>query len=263
MALESVFLRQGGVEAEVVPARGGLIARLRVDGTEVLYLDRSTVDDPTKSVRGGIPILFPFAGRLKDERVAASGTTMKQHGFARNNPWTVLESGPAHLRMELPVTDAMRSVWPWEFRVTQSCWLLPRGLHVELTMENRSTRPMPVSPGWHPYYTCSNLGKGSVSSSVPGHDPGRLGPQVEFDFGIPTPPDGRCRFGIPGLGTLRMEYDPAMRHLQHWSLPGKDYICLEPFWGDNDTLNTPARLDIPAGQGRSVWMRVELESTAV
>jgi galactose mutarotase-like enzyme len=49
-----------------------------------------------------------------------------------------------------------------------------------------------------------------------------------------------------------------MRHLQFWSQPGKDFVCLEPFWGPNGTVNTERRLDLAPGAVRDLWMRIEL-----
>lgn len=46
-----------------------------------------------------------------------------------------------------------------------------------------------------------------------------------------------------------LSFSPAMRHLQFWSQPGRDFICLEPFYGPNDTVNTDRRLDVPARPG--------------
>ena len=40
----------GDVSAEVVPERGALVTALRVGTRDVLYLDRTTLDDPTKKV---------------------------------------------------------------------------------------------------------------------------------------------------------------------------------------------------------------------
>ena len=75
--------------AQIVPARGGIVTALAVGGRDLLFLDRATLEDPAKNVRGGIPILFPFAGKLEDERFLPAGTRMKQHGFGRNKPWAV------------------------------------------------------------------------------------------------------------------------------------------------------------------------------
>ena len=66
-------------------------------------------------------------------------------------------------------------------------------------------------------------------------------------------------FDLPGLGGVRLSFSPTMRHLQFWSQPGRDFVCLEPFYGPNDTVNTDRRMDIGAGQARDFWMRIERE----
>ena len=46
----------------IVPERGGLITEWRCKGKEILYFDQERFLDKDKSVRGGIPILFPICG---------------------------------------------------------------------------------------------------------------------------------------------------------------------------------------------------------
>ena len=55
---------------------------------EILYFDQERYADPSKSIRGGIPVLFPICGNLPEMfcRWMAS-TILKQHGFARDLPW--------------------------------------------------------------------------------------------------------------------------------------------------------------------------------
>ena len=67
MSLESLDLTHGDVAASLVPERGAIVTALRVGDRDVLYLDRATLEDPTKNVRGGIPVLFPYAGKPVDE----------------------------------------------------------------------------------------------------------------------------------------------------------------------------------------------------
>lgn len=50
-----------------------------------------TLYDRSKSVRGGIPILFPNAGFLTAEEQEDSGYSLPQHGFARTNEWEITE----------------------------------------------------------------------------------------------------------------------------------------------------------------------------
>jgi galactose mutarotase-like enzyme len=256
--LQALSLTHGDVAAEVVPARGALVTALKVGGTDVLYLDRATLEDPAKNVRGGIPILFPYAGKLVDEMFVPAGTRMKQHGFGRNKAWTVREKRDDAVRLGLPQDGDTRAQYPYLYDVEYGVHLLPRGLQVELIVHNQGDKPLPVSPGWHPYFRCPAAAKARVTGDVPGLDTSQLTDGREFDFGLEAPPGGRARFEVPGLGPLRICFSPAMRHLQFWSQPGKDFICLEPFYGPNNTVNTERRCDIPAGQARDFWMRIEV-----
>ena len=247
--------------AQVVPGRGGIVTALAVAGSEVLFLDRATLEDPTKNVRGGIPILFPFAGKLVDERFLPAGTRMKQHGFGRNKPWSVRTKSADALRLSLVPDDETRAQYPYDFDVEYGVQLLPRGLQVELVVHNQGPKPLPVSPGWHPYFRCPAARKAEVAGDVPGLRPAeQFSDAREFDFGLPAPPKGRPRFELPGLGGVRLSFSPAMRHLQFWSQPGRDFVCLEPFYGPNNTVNTDRRMEIAPGEARDFWMRIEREA---
>jgi len=46
------------------PERGGVITNWVSDGNEILYFDETRFMDKKKSIRGGIPILFPICGNL-------------------------------------------------------------------------------------------------------------------------------------------------------------------------------------------------------
>ncbi len=258
MAFEILRLAHGEVNAEVVPERGALVSALRVGGTEVLYLDRPTLDDATKNVRGGIPVLFPYAGKLVDETFVAARTKMKQHGFGRNKPWAVREQRPGLVRLALVQDADTRAQYPYDYEAEYSVSLLPRGVQVELMVHNTGGRPLPVSPGWHPYFRCPAAQKAAVTGDVKGFTADKLGDDREFDFGLVPPATGRTRFQVPGLGALHISFSPAMRHMQFWSQPGRDFICLEPFFGPNNTVNTDQRLDVAPGGARDFWMRIEL-----
>lgn len=260
MALETLALRHGDVTASIVPERGALVTALTVGRTDVLYLDRATLEDPTKNVRGGIPLLFPYAGKLVDERFVPAGTRMKQHGFGRNKSWTVRERKGHAVRLGLAQDEETRAQYPFDYDAEYTARIVPFGLQVELVVTNRGPRPLPLSPGWHPYFRCPAAAKADVTGDVPGLVPGLMTNDREFDFGLPAPATGRARFRVPGLGRLEIAFSPAMRHVQFWSQPGRDFVCLEPFWGPNNTVNTERRMEIPPGQARDFWMRIEVST---
>ncbi len=257
MPFEEIEIRSGNVSAKIAPSRGALVSGLNVNGIEVLYLDRATFDDGTKNVRGGIPVLFPYAGKLVDGTLLVAGTKMGQHGFGRNKGWQIVEHKPDMLRVGISADEETMAVYPFLFRAEQRCTVLPRGLLVELLISNLDTKPMPVSPGWHPYFCCAGAKKGSVVCDAPGFVVGSTPNDKEFDFGIVAPGWGRALIQGTDIGTLALSFSPEMRHLQFWSQPGKDFICIEPFNGPNNTINTERRVDIPAGASRVFWMRLE------
>jgi galactose mutarotase-like enzyme len=259
MTYDEVLIKNGSVAALIAPARGALVTNLKVEGKEVLYFDRATFEDPTKNVRGGIPVLFPYAGKLIDGIFTAAGTKMNQHGFGRNKEWKVTERKEHLVRVSLTSDAETMAQYPFDFVAEQTCMIVPKGLQVELLICNNSSKPIPVSPGWHPYFCCTAANKGDVTGTVPGLTKDKLGNDKEFDFGLVAPQTGRASFKVPGLGNLTLSFSPRMRHMQFWSQPGKDFICLEPFNGPNNTVNTDKRVDIPAGEARTFWMRIELD----
>ena len=71
------------------PERGGLITNWVSDGNEILYFDETRFMDKTKSIRGGIPILFPICGNLNTSSSVFGKDYLQltQHGFARDLQW--------------------------------------------------------------------------------------------------------------------------------------------------------------------------------
>ena len=50
-----------GDQIRLVPERGGLLSGWCCGGNEIVYLDEARFLDPSQSIRGGAPVLFPFA----------------------------------------------------------------------------------------------------------------------------------------------------------------------------------------------------------
>ena len=165
------------------------------------------------------------------------------------------------LRLGLVQDEETRAQYPYEYDVEYGVHLLPRGLQVELIVHNQGTVPLPVSPGWHPYFRCPAARKAEVTGDVAGLRPAeQFTDDREFDFGLPAPAQRtRPLRGARSRRAAADRFSPAMRHLQLWSQPGRDFVCLEPFYGPNNTVNTDRRIDVPPGQARDFWMRIEVE----
>lgn len=171
----------------LVPERGGLISGWCCGGQEVVYLDLERFLDPTQSVRGGFPVLFPITGGLPDNQLPLpQGTfTIGQHGFARQLPWRMeaLADGRG-VALELTDTPDTRQAYPFAFLLRMEVRLAPAALEIATTVSNRSSEPMPFSFGLHPYFNLSSL-EGCASKGC------RTTASITSRWPLPTRP-GRC-----------------------------------------------------------------------
>ena len=71
------------------PSRGGIITNWVLNNREILYFDKKRFFDKNKSIRGGIPILFPICGNLEKKSLFGDNFLyLMQHGFARDQQWS-------------------------------------------------------------------------------------------------------------------------------------------------------------------------------
>ena len=145
----------------IVPERGGLITEWRSEGKELLYFDLERFLDKDKSVRGGIPILFPICGDLS-EGYSNGGKKyfLKQHGFARDLPWSIsLLKDQFGIRLKFKDTKQTLSAFPFLFSLKMDVRLKEKSLQISVKVNNKSQQTMPFCFGLHPYFQVSNLQK--------------------------------------------------------------------------------------------------------
>jgi galactose mutarotase-like enzyme len=160
-----------GSVLSIFPGRGAIVTRFRVGERDVLYLDESTLRDPTKNVRGGIPVLFPSPGRLTGDRFERAGKsgTMKQHGFARDLPWGVVRieaTDAARAVLELRSSATTLAAYPWDFRAGLTYSLRGARLRIEATFENTGRDAMPFAFGLHPYFLVHDKAGARISTKA-------------------------------------------------------------------------------------------------
>jgi galactose mutarotase-like enzyme len=248
---------------EVFPDRGAIITRWCVQGREILYLDAQRFADPTLSVRGGIPILFPICGNLPEDAYTSNGEMfhLKQHGFARDLPWTVVAQNSDLLILSLEHNSQTLNQYPYPFRFTLTYQLQGATLILRSHIENLSDRPMPFSLGFHPYFTVFD--KTAIAFDIPASQ------ALDQKTGNTFPYEGTLDLTVaeidvslfPVTGqqatlqdrqqnlTLTLRYDDCFSTLVVWTLAGKDYVCLEPWTAPRNALNSGRYLlHIPAQQ---------------
>lgn len=247
-----ITLKNSHTEVTFSAERGAIVTSCKVGGKELLYLDQATFDDPSKNVRGGIPVLFPICGPLANPayEVAGNSYAMKQHGFARTLPWTVLESLEHRAVLELADTPETLRQYPFAFSYRLTFEATKDGLRIGQEIHNKSAEPMPFQVGFHPYFVVGS--KEALSFDLPvtrfadnkseaeGLFQGFDFQRDEIDWAFPNPTALEAGFIDPQRGLrVKVGYEADYQSLVFWTLKGLPYICLEPW--------SSARLAFPGG----------------
>ena len=120
------------------------------DGTEHLWQG-----DGTLWARRS-PILFPFCGRLKDDRYRVGDRVFHatQHGFARDLEHQLVEKDGSSVRFLLTDDGGTLERYPFRFRLFTGYELEENRLVCSLQVENPGPDELPFSIGFHTGYRC-------------------------------------------------------------------------------------------------------------
>ena len=142
------------------PERGGVITNWVSDGKEILYLDKKRFMDKTKSIRGGIPILFPICGNLNTPSSVFGKDYLQltQHGFARDLQWQYsFNQNEQSLCLFLNESKKTKKYYPFDFQLKIEVSLNINCLEFEITIYNKTDSDMPINFGLHPYFNVSDF----------------------------------------------------------------------------------------------------------
>jgi galactose mutarotase-like enzyme len=274
-------LSHDGATMTILPQRGGLLRSLllRAPTGEVVDVLWSAPDfDGSGSgwPMGGAPFLFPFAGRLFHEGQALKYELggverhMPLHGFAYGLPWDCRPEGQDTVVAHLKANDATRVLYPFEFAVTLRYALSPSHLRMTYRIQCLGSLlpdhgPMPVAPGWHPFFKMplrplSRLSECRLVTSA--RHKIRVTPQGMAGKSAPYPEDatendGRLsdplyrniilgHHGKPEIAlrdfdsklAIRVSWDPSESapYVVLWSREGEGFHCVEPWTALPDPL---------------------------
>jgi len=224
------------------PERGGVITSWVSDGKEILYLDEIRFLDKTKSIRGGIPILFPICGNLNTSNsvFGKDYLQLKQHGFSRDLKWQYyLNENQKSLCLFLNESNQTKRYYPFDFELRIEVTLSINCLECEITVNNRTSIPMPINFGLHPYFnvsdfknlefidyplSCQNQEKNIISNTLDELNNINLGVDLlMYTSGRSTFKDKIFKRQV----TLNHPYPFDLAVI--WSDPPRKMICLEPW----------------------------------
>jgi glucose-6-phosphate 1-epimerase len=175
----------------------------------VLWLSKAARLAPGKSIRGGIPVCWPWFGPHVSE------TGYPAHGFARTAMWTVesaegLPDGTTRLALTLVQSDVTRAQWPHAGSLTLAI-TVGKDLTVGLSTRNLDAVPVTVGEALHTYFAVSDVRRCRItgldgcaywdkaSGGVRGTQQGDLVIASEVDR-VYLGTDAECVIEDPGFG---------------------------------------------------------------
>jgi glucose-6-phosphate 1-epimerase len=151
----------GGGEAELYLQGAHLTGWTPRGAAPVLFLSSRATYAPGKSIRGGVPVVFPWFGPHATERQAP------MHGFARTRSWRLLAGDPGEpdaAVVELGLTDdaETRAAWPPSFSLRYRVSVGDR-LVLGLEVTNTSAAAFTFEAALHSYLAVGDVRMVSIA----------------------------------------------------------------------------------------------------
>ncbi len=206
---------------------------------------------------GQSPVLFPVIGQLNSDTYYYEGRAyhLPKHGFARKMEFTCEKCEGAKATFTLEPTAATLEMYPFEFLLRVDFELDGRALINTLSVENRSGKTMYFSIGAHPAFACK---PGDI---IEFEEPETIFTEridktnMLIDAKFPClenekeivitkeifEPDALILSGMKSK-KLRIKGENEVEFtfgdcpvLGIWAKPGAPYVCIEPWYGINDS----------------------------
>jgi aldose 1-epimerase len=185
MAVEQATLTDAatGSQATVLVGFGfncySFLAQLGGKPFEVLWSAPGFENGTERPSHSGIPLLFPYPGRLAGKQLQYGGKTYDLagddgrgnaiHGYVLNRPWKVLEQTANRIVGQFHASQIDASIlkqWPADFKLTVSYELTGNKLASTVTVENPDDKPLPHGFGSHPYFRVPLGSAGSADECI-------------------------------------------------------------------------------------------------
>jgi len=140
---------------------GGHVVSFQPKGQpDLIWMSEQALFDGKAALRGGIPICWPWFGRI----------AAPAHGFARNSEWTLLEhrenENGVIVELGLLPSESTLAVWPYQF---QAHLLVEIGdeLKVTLDVTNTDSQAWTFSGALHTYLTVGDIEQAATTGMGP------------------------------------------------------------------------------------------------
>lgn len=216
------------------------------------------------------PVLFPVCGGLKDGKFNAYkvGCDMPKHGFARFLDYTAEKINDGSVSFTAKVTEEYKKCYPYEYDFSVIYTLSGNELSVTYKVLNKDDKAIYFSVGSHEAYSCpggiENFGiefekeeelytlllDGTLLNGKKEKidTDGKLLKLKEsyFDMDSLIFSDIKSQkvtlLGNDGKKRVSVEF-PGQHDMVLWTIPGANYICIEPWTALPDSADCSGRIE--------------------
>ena len=143
----------------IISLSGGHILSYQSNGEERLWMSPKANLEAGKSIRGGIPVCWPWFG------AHSSDESKPAHGFARTSIWTLVDAQDheefASVTLGL-VNSVANPLFPYDCSLAIKVTLTDK-LSVELITTNLGNQPIEITQALHTYLPISDLDNASIA----------------------------------------------------------------------------------------------------
>lgn len=267
-----VVIENGSISAEILLLGAELRVLRKKDGENVMW---AADTDHWNRVS---PNLFPIVGRLKGDKYSVDGQVyeMRQHGFARDQVFEVIEASADEVALRLVYGEVTLAMYPYQFEFVVRYRLEGATLWVEYQTKNLGDADMLYSVGGHPGFALrGDLGQHHLQFGLAGEwldfsaerhciEGGLYTGEtstVVVSQGLKLSDDlfetDAIVFREPVFDQVRLlsEVDGPMLDFYcwewdavgFWTKPGAPFFCIEPWWGWADEVGATGEFSEKAG----------------
>lgn len=209
---------------------------------------------------GQSPVLFPIIGRVLDDKYYLDGKeyTMPKHGLFRKRKAQFYEQTSNSLTFKESADEETLKIFPFDFEVFVIFELIEKSLKVTHKIINNGNDTMYFSIGGHPGFNCKigdyllfekNETLDTIEIDTECLRTGKTIPVLDENNKIVITKDifnnDALIFNGMKSKTITLASDDHNRkvifdysdcsYLGIWAKPGAPYVCIEPWWGVNDS----------------------------
>ncbi len=224
------------------------------------------------------PILFPIVGKLKDfkyEHKRAS-YTLPQHGFARDKNFFLKSISDDFVVFYLNSDIDTQACYPFEFELVVSYGLIKNKLIIEYKVSNFGAHPMPFSIGAHPGFICPIAADEKLEDYSLVFDQKETIDTLLLEGGLLSGKTERLLTNSNTLPLTQQTFEKDALVLENfnsktltlqsnrsnhsvkvsiegfpflglWSKPGAPFVCIEPWFGLTDSIDSTGILEKKKG----------------